>query len=58
MQLLVKEDMNISQIALMLGYSDISNFGRAVRKWTGQSPKQWREGLLRDRRRSMTYPAS
>ena len=52
MQLLVKEDLSMSEIALMLGYSDASNFGRAVRKWTGQSPKQWRESLLRERRGS------
>jgi len=47
-QLLVKENLNISEIAQLLGYSDPSNFGRAVRKWTGQSPKHWRESLLRD----------
>ena len=46
--LLVKEDLNISEIAQMLGYSDASNFGRAVRKWTGQSPRQWRDSLLRE----------
>jgi AraC-like DNA-binding protein len=50
-QLLAQEDLNISEIAQMLGYSDSSNFGRAVRNWTGQSPKQWRESLLRERRR-------
>ena len=50
-QLLAQEDLYISEIAQMLGYSDSSNFGRAVRNWTGQSPKQWRESLLRERRR-------
>jgi AraC-like DNA-binding protein len=43
MQLLVKQDLTISEVAGMLGYSDPSNFGRVVRKWTGQSPKRWRE---------------
>ncbi|MGA9411139.1 MAG: helix-turn-helix transcriptional regulator, partial [Roseobacter sp.] len=57
-QLLMKEDLSLSEIARRIGYSDPSNFGRAVRKWTGQSPKQWRESLLRDRKRSMTHPAS
>ena len=31
-QLLLKEDLTMSEIARMLGYSDPSNFGRAVRK--------------------------
>ena len=57
-QLLVKEDLNISEIARMLGYSDPSNFGRAVRKWTGQSPKQWRESLLRDRKQGIAHQMS
>jgi AraC-like DNA-binding protein len=42
LNLLLKEDLTMSEIARMLGYSDPSNFGRAVRKWTGQSPKQLR----------------
>ena len=52
-QLLVREDLSISEIARMLGYSDPSNFGRAVRKWTGHSPKQWRARLLRECTRGM-----
>jgi len=54
-QLLVKEDLSMSEIALMLGYSDASNFGRAVRKWSGQSPKQWRKSLLRDRKQGIAH---
>jgi AraC-like DNA-binding protein len=57
-QLLVKEDLNISEIARMLGYSDPSDFGRAVRKWTGQSPKQWRESLLGEHRRGIAHRMS
>lgn len=52
-QLLVREDLSISEIARMLGYSDPSNFGRAVRKWTGHSPQQWRARLLRECTRGM-----
>ena len=52
-QLLVREDLNMSEIARKLGYSDPSNFGRAVRKWTGHSPKQWRARLLRECTRGM-----
>ncbi|WP_058276268.1 helix-turn-helix domain-containing protein [Ruegeria atlantica] len=57
-QLLVREDLNLSEIARMLGYSDPSNFGRAVRKWTGQTPKQWRASLLRDRRQGIAHQMS
>ena len=57
-QLLVKKDLSMSEIARMLGYSDTSNFGRAVRKWTGQTPKQWRASLLRDCRQGIAHQMS
>lgn len=47
-QLLLYEDMSISEIAVRVGYTDTSNFGRAFRKWTGQSPRKWRENLSGD----------
>jgi AraC-like DNA-binding protein len=31
-----------SEIALLLGYSELSAFSRAVRRWTGRSPRSWR----------------
>jgi AraC-like DNA-binding protein len=49
LQLLVKETLNISEIARMLGYSDPSNFGRAFRKWTGQSPNGCQSKMLEKR---------
>lgn len=33
---------SVDEIALALGYTDPSNFGRAFRKWTGQSPSAYR----------------
>jgi len=39
---------SLSYIAFLLGFSDQSNFSRAFRRWTGQSPKNFRgppEGL-------------
>ncbi len=33
-----------ARIAEQLGYSDPANFTRAFRRWTGQSPDQWRRG--------------
>lgn len=44
--LLLQSSKSIEQIALALGYSDLPNFGRAFRKWTGQSPSQYRNGKL------------
>ena len=32
---------SLSQIAYLLGFSDQSNFSRAFRRWTGQSPKKY-----------------
>ena len=32
----------ISQLALLLGYSETSAFSRAFRRWFGVSPRQWR----------------
>lgn len=33
---------SLSYIAFMLGFADQSNFSRAFRRWTGQSPKEYR----------------
>ncbi len=33
----------ISDIAQLLGYSEQSAFTRAFKRWTGQSPLQWRK---------------
>lgn len=33
----------MSDIALLLGYSEQSAFTRAFKRWTGQSPMQWRQ---------------
>ena len=32
----------LSEIALLLGYSELSAFSRAVHRWTGQSPRAYR----------------
>ena len=38
----------LSEIAFLLGYSELSAFSRAVRRWTGESPKSVRVRLLAD----------
>jgi len=37
--------MQITQLALQLGYADPSHFVRAFRRWTGQTPSEFRRGL-------------
>lgn len=37
-------DMSQAQIAFLLGYSDVSNFSTAFKRWTGQSPNSLRRG--------------
>lgn len=43
-ELLLHSSRSVDDIATDLGYQDPSNFGRAFRRWTGQSPRQYREG--------------
>jgi AraC-like DNA-binding protein len=37
-----QENLSLSQIAYMLGFSDQSNFSRAFKRWTGQTPREFR----------------
>lgn len=39
----------ISEMALLLGYSEVSAFSRAFRRWFGISPRQWRKDEVRQR---------
>jgi AraC-like DNA-binding protein len=40
---LQQSDLAISELALQLGYSEISAFSRAFRRWFSISPQQWRQ---------------
>jgi AraC-like DNA-binding protein len=44
---LMDSELSVTEIAFRVGYSDSSHFTRAVRRWTGRSPRQVR--LQRDR---------
>src|SRR5262245_32761286 len=39
--------LTLTEVAFRLGYSDLSAFSRAFRRWTGRSPIRFRRDLLR-----------
>ncbi|WP_390616796.1 AraC family transcriptional regulator [Maricurvus nonylphenolicus] len=39
---LKRQDISLEEAAYLLGFSDVSTFSRAFRRWTGKSPGQWR----------------
>ena len=41
---ILDRSMSISQIASDLGYSDLTNFSHAFKRWTGHSPSDFRNG--------------
>lgn len=44
--LLSRPWLTFTDIALQLGYSQVSSFNRAVKRWTGQTPSELRERML------------
>lgn len=41
--LLSRSDFSLEQISEELGYSDVGNFTRAFKRWTGRTPGNWRK---------------
>ncbi|HET8882355.1 MAG TPA: helix-turn-helix transcriptional regulator, partial [Solimonas sp.] len=37
--------LSLDEIALLLGYSEQSSFGRAFKRWTGMTPQRYRRQL-------------
>ncbi|MCK8497693.1 AraC family transcriptional regulator [Myxococcus fulvus] len=46
-QYLRDANLGVSQVAFLLGYSELSTFDRAFKRWTGMTPRVWREGAER-----------
>jgi AraC-like DNA-binding protein len=42
-QQLLSQGKSVQDVALHLGYSDATNFSRAFRRWTGDSPRQFQD---------------
>lgn len=40
---LLDPTVSVSEVAVALGYSDLSNFSHAFKRWTGQSPSHFRQ---------------
>jgi AraC-like DNA-binding protein len=43
-----QRQLPFSEIAFLVGYSELSAFSRAVRRWTGQSPRSLRTRMLQE----------
>jgi len=39
---LAERDLPVSEIAWLLGYSEVSSFTHAFKRWTGMTPRQFR----------------
>ncbi|WP_416391782.1 AraC family transcriptional regulator [Alloalcanivorax xenomutans] len=42
--LLKDRHQRVSDVAYALGYNDVANFSRAFKRWSGETPKQYRNG--------------
>jgi len=40
---LLDNNLGLSEISFMLGFSELSSFSRAFKRWTGESPKTYRD---------------
>lgn len=43
-----RHELSINEVALQMGFTDPSAFHRSFKKWTGQTPGQFRAGLRRE----------
>ncbi len=41
-----QEHFSLDDVAANLGYSEQSSFGRAFKRWTGVTPKQYRRQVM------------
>ena len=46
----LEQGLNISEITYLLGYTEPSNFQHAFKRWFGQNPGEYRQGLVIDKK--------
>lgn len=51
-----KTHLPMEEICSLLGYSESGNFSHAFRRWSGQSPSEWRREQLRVQQRESSAP--
>ena len=56
-RIIAHDDLSISKIACLLGYSDVSAFTNAYKRRTGQTPRETRQRLHREREESQAQKA-
>ena len=44
-QYLTQPDVQVAEVAFLLGYEDANSFYRAFRTWEGTTPAHWRTNL-------------
>jgi AraC-like DNA-binding protein len=42
-QFLNEKELSLNEIAFLLGYSEVSSFSRAFKRWTGIAPGQYKK---------------
>jgi AraC-like DNA-binding protein len=46
-QLLSQDHLTVSEISYIMGYSDLGNFSRSFKKYSGMSPLEYKESCLK-----------
>jgi len=54
--LVAAPELQIKQVTELLGFSHVQGFHRAFRRWTGQTPSQFREAAVRHSRAPQAEP--
>lgn len=57
-QALLDTDLQVGDVAAMLGYADASAFTRAFRRWSGAAPAEWRSDARRGSHRKVSGRAA
>jgi AraC-like DNA-binding protein len=45
LRLMEDRALNLTEIAMVLGFAHVASFHRAFRRWTGRTPAEYRHGL-------------